>query len=311
MLKNKDLLSLKDLSVKEIEAIFAMTKKLKAKNNPTLLKGKILGMIFEKSSTRTRVSFEVAMLQLGGHAIFLSHRDIQIGRGETVSDTAKVLSQYVDGVMLRTYSHKTLTDFAEAASVPVINGLTDWLHPVQVLADLYTLIEVKKKLKPLKIVYIGDGANNMAHSWLYGAAKLGLELVICAPKKDHPVKKVWNEVLQLAKKSKAKISFETDPKKAVQKADVIYTDTWVSMGQEKEEKIRLKRLKPYQVNQKLVDRAKKNVVIMHCLPAHRGDEVTAEVADGPNSIFFHEAGNRLHVQKGIVALLLNKKKRKQ
>lgn len=310
MLKHKDLISIKELSVKEIEEIFAVTKRLKTKNNPNLLKGKVLGMIFEKSSTRTRVSFEVAMLQLGGHAIFLSHRDIQIGRGETVEDTAKVLSQYVDGVMLRTYSHKTLTDFAEAASVPVINGLTDLLHPVQVLADLYTLIEVKKKLKPLKIVYIGDGANNMAHSWLYGAAKLGLELVICAPKKDQPSKAIWKEAQAIAKKSKAKLSIETDPKKAAEKADVIYTDTWVSMGQEKEEKVRLKRLKPYQVNQKLLKRAKKNVAVMHCLPAHRGDEVTAEVADGPNSIFFHEASNRLHVQKAIVALLLNKKKRK-
>lgn len=310
MLKHKDLISIQDLTVAEIEQIFSLTKQLKKKNNPNLLKGKVLGMIFEKSSTRTRVSFEVAMLQLGGHALFLSPRDIQIGRGETIEDTAKVLSGYVDGVMMRTYSHQMLTDFAAAASVPVINGLTDLSHPVQVLADLFTLIEVKKNLKPLKIVYIGDGANNMAHAWLHGAAKLGLHLVICAPAQDQPSKLVWDEAKAIAQKSKAKLEIEVDPKKAVENADVIYTDTWVSMGQEKEEAVRLKRLAPYQVNQKLVDKAKKEVVVMHCLPAHRGDEITAEVADGPHSIIFHEAENRLHVQKAILALLMSDKRKK-
>lgn len=307
MLKNKDLISIQDLSFKEIQEIFSLTKKLKKKNAPDCLKGKTLGMIFEKSSTRTRVSFEVGMLQLGGHAIFLSSRDIQIGRGESVEDTAKVLSGYLDGIVLRTYSHQEIVEFAKVATIPVINGLSDMLHPVQVLCDLYTLLEVKGKIKPLKVVYIGDGANNMAHSWLVGAAKCGIHFVLCSPTAYQPNAEVVNHAKGEAKKSKAKIVIESDPGLAVQGADVIYTDTWVSMGQEAEKPHRLKILAPYQVNQTLIKKAKKNVSVMHCLPAHRGDEISANVADGPNSIIFQQAENRLHVQKAILALLMGGK----
>jgi len=310
MLKKKDLISIQELTLPEIKKIFDLTSRLKKKNNPNLLKGKVLGMIFEKSSTRTRVSFEVGMLQLGGNAIFLSSRDIQIGRGETVEDTAKVLSSYLDGVVLRTYSHQEVVDFARSASIPVINGLTDLMHPVQVLCDLYTLLEIKKRWKSLKIVYIGDGSNNMAHSWLFGAAKLGLHLVICSPSQYQPNEDIVDQALKEARKTKAKIVFDKEPHSAVKGADVIYTDTWVSMGQEGEQAAKLRKLCPYQVNKELLKHAKKNVSVMHCLPAHRDDEITAEVADGPNSILFEQAENRLHVQKAILALLLNRKKEK-
>lgn len=309
MLKNKDLITLQDLTLREMEEIFVLTKKLKKKNNPTLLAGKVLGMIFEKSSTRTRVSFEVGMLQLGGHAIFLSSRDIQIGRGETVEDTARVLSAYLDGVVMRTYSHQEVIDFAQKASIPVINGLTDYSHPVQVLCDLFTLMEIKGKLKPLKVVYVGDGANNVAQSWLFGAAKCGMKLTISAPREHQPHSKVFERALADARKSGAQLKFDDNPHNAVKGADVIYTDTWVSMGQEAEASARLKTLAPYQVNKDLVSCAKKDAVVMHCLPAHRGEEITGEVADGKQSVIFPQASNRLHVQKAVLALLLNRRLR--
>lgn len=272
-----------------------------------LLAGRTLAMIFEKPSTRTRVSFEVGMFQLGGHALYLGAGDLQLGRGETISDTAKTLSRYLNGVMIRTFRHQDVVDLAAHASIPVINGLTDLSHPCQILGDVYTIAErlkldpAKPRMKGVRIVFLGDG-NNVANSWVEAAAKLDFSFTICPPSGYEPNKEIW----AASEREGAKISIERDPSKAVGGADIIYTDVWASMGQEQEREKRLKIFAPFQLNERLMSKAKRGAKVMHCLPAHRGEEATDEVLDGPGSIIFDQAENRLHVQKGVMALLMRK-----
>lgn len=306
-LKGKDLLTLADLEPQEIltlleKAVLLKEKTLK-KQFDQPLKGKILGMIFDKSSTRTRVSFEVGMIQLGGSALYLNGNDLQLGRGETVADTAQVLSQYLDGIMIRTFSHKSVEELADNADIPVINGLTDLYHPCQVLADLLTIYEKKGKLKGLKLAYIGDG-NNVAHSLMIACTKVGMDVSIASPKEYLPDKAITARCEDLANESGAKMVITESPLEAVQGADIIYTDVWTSMGQELENEKRLKDFHDYQVNGELLKAAKEGYLFMHCLPAHRGEEVTAEVIDGQHSVVFEQAGNRLHAQKALLVEIL-------
>ena len=303
----KDFISLHDLTKEEIENLIDLSIKIKTdlKNGIQykVLKNKTLGMIFSKSSTRTRVSFEVGMTQLGGYPLFLSANDIQLGRGETIYDTAKVLERYIDGIMIRTFSHNDVVELAEHADIPVINALTDLLHPCQVLADLQTVYEKKGTLKGLKFAYIGDG-NNMAHSIMYGCAKVGIDCAIASPEGYMPDGDVTLNAKDDAKKSGADLVITDDPVEAIKDADIVYTDTWVSMGQEKEKAERIKIFMPYQVNKELFKNAKEDALFMHCLPAYRGYEVTEDVIDGKNSVIFDEAENRLHAQKAIMATLM-------
>jgi len=307
-LQGNDLLTLADYSQEQITALLDLAdylkKERKTGNSVEPLKGKTLGMIFEKSSTRTRVSFEAGMYQLGGTGIFLSSNDLQIGRGEPIPDTAQVLSGYLDGMMIRTYSHEMVEELAEYASIPVINGLTDLYHPCQVLADLQTIREVKGTLQDVKLAYIGDG-NNMAHSLMIGAAVMGMEMTVASPKGYEPEEAVIEKAKRLAEKSGASITILEDPKEAVLQADVVYTDVWASMGQEEEQLLREQKFKGYQVNQELLDVAQEDVRFMHCLPAHRGEEVAEEVIDGPHSVVFEEAENRLHAQKALLTALMS------
>ena len=308
MLKGKDLLSIHELSVDEVQEILALAKELKAKQKAgvphKLLAGKTLGMIFEKSSTRTRVSFETGMYQLGGQALFLSNRDLQLGRGEPIRDTARVLSRYLDGIMIRTFGHDRVEELAKWADIPVINALTDLLHPCQVLTDLLTIEEYKgKNLKGLKMAYVGDG-NNMTNSFLYGCAKVGMTFVAATPENYRPNAEVYKNALEDAKETGAELSLVTDPHEAVKDADIVVTDTWASMGQEAEHDMRKKIFAPYQVNKELLKGADKRVIVMHCLPAYRGEEITEEVLEANANVIFDEAENRLHTQKAIMALLM-------
>lgn len=308
MLKGKDMLSIHDLSVDEVQEILELAKDLKARQKAGiehhLLKGKTLGMIFEKSSTRTRVSFETGMYQLGGQALFLSNRDLQLGRGEPIKDTARVLSRYLDGIMLRTFGHDRVEEFAHWAEVPVINALTDLLHPCQVLTDLLTIQEHKgKNLKGLKMAYVGDG-NNMTNSYMYGCAKVGMTFVAATPEKYRPNETVMKQAVDDAKQTGASILLTTDPKEAVKGADIVVTDTWASMGQETEHDARKKIFAPYQVNKALLAGADKRVIVMHCLPAYRGEEITEDVLEANADVIFDEAENRLHTQKAIMALTM-------
>lgn len=308
MLKGKDLLSIHELSVDEVQEILALAKELKAKQKAgvphKLLAGKTLGMIFEKSSTRTRVSFETGMYQLGGQALFLSNRDLQLGRGEPIRDTARVLSRYLDGIMIRTFGHDRVEELAKWADIPVINALTDLLHPCQVLTDLLTIEEYEgKNLKGLKMAYVGDG-NNMTNSFLYGCAKVGMTFVAATPEDYRPDETVFKNALEDAKETGAELSLVTDPKEAVKDADIVVTDTWASMGQEAEHEMRKKIFAPYQVNKELLKGADKRVIVMHCLPAYRGEEITEEVFEANANVIFDEAENRLHTQKAIMALLM-------
>lgn len=303
----KHLLSLHDLSVQEVEDLLKLAIKLKSqlKNGipHELLKGKTLGMIFTKSSTRTRVSFEVGMHQLGGHPLFLSSNDIQLGRGETIYDTAQVLSRYLDGIMIRTFKQSDVEDLAKYGSIPIINGLTDLYHPCQILADLQTVYEYKGKLEGLKMAYIGDG-NNVTHSLLHGCAKVGMDIAVATPKQYQCLDEVVEEAKLDAKETGAKITITNDPVEAIKDADVVYTDTWVSMGQEAEKEKKVKEFDGYQVNETLVSQAKPDYMFLHCLPAYRGYEVTEGVIDGKNSAIFDEAENRLHAQKAVLVSLL-------
>ncbi len=303
----KDFISLHDLTGEEISKLLKIAIRLKEENKKGiphhLLKGKTLGMIFTKSSTRTRVSFEVGMTQLGGYPLFLSSADIQLGRGETIYDTAKVLERYLDGIMIRTYSHQDVLDLAEHADIPVINALTDLLHPCQVLADLQTIYEHKGKLEGLKLCYVGDG-NNMTNSLMYGCAKMGIDCAVASPVGYTPDEAVVAAAKEDFKESGASLLITNDPVEAVKNADIIYTDTWVSMGQEAEKAERIKLFHDYQVSGDLVKNAKDDYLFMHCLPAYRGFEVAEEVIDGPNSIIFDEAENRLHAQKAVMAVLM-------
>lgn len=306
-LKGKDLLTLADYSK---ETILELLDKAKAIKESHLkgeiiapLKGKTLGMIFEKSSTRTRVSFEAGMTQLGGHALYLNSRDLQIGRGETISDTAKVLSQYVDAIMIRTFSHDIVEELAEHATIPIINGLTDLYHPCQALADLLTLLEVKGSLEGLKLAYIGDG-NNVAHSLLIACSKVGADISIATPPNYEVDKKVAELAYSFAKISGSKIVLTHNPIEAVREADAIYSDVWTSMGQEAENEQRLKDFQGFQINAELVSHAKSDYIFLHCLPAHREEEVTSEIIDGSHSYVFQQAGNRLHAQKALLVEIL-------
>lgn len=303
----KDFISLHDYSKEEITKLLELALKLKSelKNGiqHPILKGKSLGMIFTKSSTRTRVSFEVGMSQLGGTPLFLSGNDIQLGRGETIYDTANVLSRYLDGIMIRTFDHQDVLDLAKYASIPIINALTDLLHPCQVLADLQTIYEHKGKLEGLKMAYIGDG-NNMAHSLMYGCAKMGMEIAVATPKDYECNSEIVANATDDAKKCGGKVITTYDPVEAIKDADAVYSDTWVSMGQESEKAERIKIFMPYQINKELFSKAKSDAVFMHCLPAYRGYEVTEDVIDSPQSIIFDEAENRLHAQKAVMAALM-------
>jgi ornithine carbamoyltransferase len=304
-LRAKDLISINLLTADEVNLILEESEKIKnGPRNTEYLKGKTLAMIFEKSSTRTRVSFEVGMYQLGGLGMYFSSRDLQIGRGETIHDTAKVLSRYVDGIMARTFAYQTILDLAKYASVPVINGLTDYDHPCQILADLFTIYEKKGNLKGLTLTYLGDG-NNVLHSLIQGCVKVGMNITYSSPGGYMPLDSVVEEAREFAKTSGSVITAADDPVEAVKNADVIYTDVWISMGQEEEKQKRLNDLKRYQLNSELISKGKKDALIMHCLPAHRGEEITDEVIDGPNSIVFDEAENRLHTQKAIMKLLMS------
>ncbi|GBG55948.1 ornithine carbamoyltransferase [Sporomusaceae bacterium FL31] len=306
-MKGKDLLSIHDLSVEEVYQILDLAKELKAKQKRGeehhLLKGKTLGMIFQKSSTRTRVSFEVGMWQLGGMALFLSANDLQIGRGEPVKDTARVLSRYVDGIMIRTFSHDEVIELAQYADVPIINGLTDLLHPCQALTDIFTVMECKGDLKGLKMAYIGDG-NNMVNALMHACAKVGMDIAVATPEGYAPNAQSVAEARADAAFSGSKILIGHDPIAAAADADVVYTDVWASMGQEKELAARMKVFHGFQVNRELMQAAKPDAIVLHCLPAHRGEEITDEIMECSQSVVFEEAENRLHVQKAIMALLM-------
>ena len=305
--KGRDFLALADYTPDEIRNLIQLGIELKRKQKAgetyQPLAGKTLAMIFEKSSTRTRVSFEVGMFQLGGHALFLSKNDIQLGRGETIADTARTLSRYVDGIMIRTFAHKNVVELARNATVPVINGLTDLSHPCQALTDYMTVLEHKGKLEGLKIAYIGDG-NNMVHSLMVGAAKLGLHIAVASPAGYEPDREVANIARETAAQTGGKYTFHYDPKEAIEGADVVYTDVWASMGMEAEQQEREKAFHAFQVNAELTKYAKPDYVFMHCLPAHRGEEVSADVIDGAHSIVFDQAENRLHAQKAVLAALM-------
>lgn len=306
-IQGKDFLTLADFSPEIIQGLLVKAKKFKNTNSlegsSAPLKGKILGMIFEKSSTRTRVSFEAGMLQLGGHALYLNSGDLQLGRGESIADTAKVLSHYVDAIMIRTHSHETIEELAYHATIPVINGLTNIYHPCQALADLLTIQENKGSLAGQKLVYVGDG-NNVAHSLMIAAAKMNIDITIACPKGYEPNLSIINMAKEFAVESGSKITITDNAKEAVRDADVIYTDVWTSMGQEAENELRLKAFSQFQVNELLVQQAKKDFLFLHCLPAHRGEEVSAEVIDGQNSAVFQQAGNRLHVQKALLSEIM-------
>ncbi|HYU33469.1 MAG TPA: ornithine carbamoyltransferase [Thermoanaerobaculia bacterium] len=304
----RHLISIHDLSRAEVAGLFRLAAEVKAEPEKfhNHLHRKTLGMIFEKSSTRTRVSFEVGMAQMGGHALFLSSRDIQLGRGEPISDTAQVLSRYVDGIMARTFAHQTVTDLAKYGSVPVINGLTDELHPCQGLCDYFTLSEVFGGLGALagrKLTYVGDG-NNMAHSLMFGASKVGMDVAVASPKGYEVNPRYLELARQDAAAAGTRMIVTNDPKEAVEGASAVYTDVWASMGQEAEAQKRLEAFKGWTVDNALMSHARKDAVFLHCLPAHRGEEVAAEVADGPQSRIFDEAENRLHVQKAIMLWLM-------
>lgn len=301
----KHLLSISDLSVEEIEEILKLAERLKEdryRNRVTdYLRNKSLAMIFEYPSTRTRVSFEVAMGDLGGHALYLSWNDLQLGRGETIKDTARVLARYVHGVVIRAKKHETIEEFARYSDVPVINGLSDREHPCQVLSDLFTVKEYKGSFRNLTLTWVGDG-NNVCNSLILATAMMGIRMVVSTPKGYEPDE----EIVRIAREEyDGEIVIETDPVKAVENADIIYTDVWISMGMERERERRLADFKEYQVNEALVKKSKEDVIIMHCLPAHRGEEITSSVLDSAQSVVVDQAENRLHVQKAILVKLLS------
>jgi ornithine carbamoyltransferase len=304
---HKDFIEIHDYSAGEVREIFEIARHMKAdpEKYREALKGQTLAMIFEKSSTRTRVSFEVGMFQLGGHALFLSSRDIQLGRGEPIYDTAKVLSRYVNGIMARTFAHKTVTELAEYASVPVINGLTDLSHPTQAMTDYFTAWEHLGDLKGRKLAYVGDG-NNMAHSLMFGAPKVGMHIAVATPGGYAPDPFVVATAQGDADQAGTKVIVTTSIEEAVRDADVVTTDVWASMGQEAEAQKRQRDFEGWQVDTRVMSFAKKEAIFMHCLPAHRGEEVAGEVIDSPRSVIYDEAENRLHVQKAIMYLLMRK-----
>ena len=303
----KDLLTIHDLTAAEIGTVLERSGWLKKALKDGVvhhpLRGKSLGMIFEKSSTRTRVSFEVGMYQLGGQALFLSPSDLQMGRGEPVADTAMTLSRYLDGIMIRTFAHAMVEELARHAAVPVINGLTDLHHPCQALADLFTIQEHRGTLKGLRFCYVGDG-NNMAHSLIEACVTVGMHVSLACPAGYEPDAGIMRGATLAAKQTGADVSLTDDPKKAVRDCDIVYTDVWASMGQEKEHAVRVRAFAGYQVDEKLMKLAHPKALVMHCLPAHRGEEISAGVIDGPQSVVFDQAENRLHTQKAVMELLM-------
>jgi ornithine carbamoyltransferase len=303
----KDLLRVADLSREEMEELLNLSSRLKAEpkrmEKDLPLRGRTLGLIFEKSSTRTRISFEVGMYQLGGHSLFLSSQDLQMGRGETIADTARVLSRYLDGLVVRTFGHERVEEMARWASIPVINGLSDQHHPCQVLADLLTIREKKGTLPGIRVAYVGDG-NNMANSWMEGASRWGIDLRLACPPGYEPDRNLFEQARRETARFGGRIKITHNPMEAVEGADVVYTDVWTSMGQEGEREERLRAFRGFQVGRQLLGRAKPEALVMHCLPAHRGEEITDEVMDGPRSVVWDQAENRLHVQKAILLQLL-------
>jgi len=310
VLKTPDFLTLMDITAEEMIKLFEFTSHLKknAKKGKfkKYLENKTLAMIFEKSSTRTRVSFETGMLQLGGHALFLSSNDIQLGRGETIADTARVLARYNDGIMIRTFEHEKIMALAHHSAIPVINGLSDSFHPCQALADYYTIYEREKNLSGIKITYIGDG-NNVANSLLLGAATLGIDITIACPKKYSPEMNILERAFKISSGTDSNIMITDNINEAVKGSDYIYTDVWVSMGQEKETAKKRKAFLKYSVTEELLGKTGKDTKVLHCLPAHRGEEITDGVMDGPASIVFDQAENRLHCQKAVMCALMAKK----
>ena len=298
----RDFLRLWDLSSEEIDLLLKRAVELKSGKDAHKcpLIGKSIGLLFEKASTRTRVSFEVGIYQLGAQATYMNPNEIQLGRGETIHDTARALSRYLDAIVIRTFSHNTLIEFASSSSVPVINGLSNLHHPCQALADLMTIHEKKGKLKGIHLAYIGDG-NNVANSLIEAASRMGIYLTIACPKGYEPDPPILKEAKASAK---SVIKIVRDPKEAADKADVLYTDAWISMGQEKEAREKKKKFRDYQLNSKILSCAKKNAIVLHCLPAHRGEEITDDVMDGPQSAVFDQAENRLHTQKALLEFLL-------
>ncbi len=301
-------ITLADYSKKELMAFLHRGLELKAlckAGKPvTPLSGKILGLLFEKPSLRTRVTFEVGMRQLGGHSLYMAASDVQLGMRESVADVARNLDRFLDGVVLRTFRHDVVEEFARWCSIPVINGLTDLLHPCQILSDLLTVLEKKNRIEGVRLAYVGDG-NNVANSWLLGASLMGMHLAVACPKGYEPDATVIRRARRLARSSGAQISVLNDPREAVKKAEIIYTDVWTSMGKEREAAKRRIHFQGFQVNEQLIARADPDVLVMHCLPAHRGEEITDEVLDGPHSIVFDQAENRLHAQKAILEALLS------
>ena len=307
----KDLLSVKDLTREEIDYIFELTEGFKAGvgvfERP--LSGKSVGLIFQKPSNRTRVSFEVGIFQLGGNSIYLGFDDIQLGTRESIKDIGRVHSRYLDGIVARTFSHKDVTSLAKYSTMPVINGLSDLLHPCQALSDVFTLKEKFGKLSSITLAYIGDG-NNVLHSLMYASAIVGLNLKFSTPVGYEPKKEIFEEVKKIAEETKSHIACYKTPEEAAKNADAVYTDVWASMGQEEEHKKRVQDFQGYQVNEELLAKAKKDAFLMHCLPAHRGEEVAASIIDGPNSIVIDQAENRLHVQKAILVIYIGGKRKR-
>lgn len=306
-LLGKDLLTVSEIPRGYVTRLLRLAEELKSLRHRGIphqrLLGATLGLFFEKPSTRTRVSFEAGINQLGGQSLFISASDIQLSRGESIADTARVLSRYLDGLVIRTYEHATVEEWARHASVPVINGLTDLGHPCQALSDLLTIREKKGTLKGLKLAYVGDG-NNVANSLIEGAAKVGLHISAACPSGYEPDQRIVDRARLEAEQTGSTISVGDDPYVAVKEADAVYTDVWVSMGREREQARRLKALAPYQVNERLMKAARPDAIVMHCLPAHRGEEITAGVLDGPRSVVLDQAENRLHMQKAIMVELL-------
>lgn len=306
-MSKRDLISIHDLTSDEVAGLFRLASEVKGEPQRFAgsLAGKSLAMIFQKSSTRTRVSFEVGMLQLGGAALFLSSSDIQLGRGETIADTAQVLSRYVDAIMARTFDHQDVVDLARYGTVPVINGLTDSLHPCQALADYFTLGESFGDLRGRKIAYVGDG-NNVAHSLLFGAPKVGMDIVVASPRAYQVERQFVDAARQEAARAGTSVELSDDPRRAVAGASAVYTDVWASMGQESEAEQRLLAFQGFTVDNELMSRALPDAIFLHCLPCHRGEEVSAEVADASQSRIFDQAENRMHVQKAILLWLLGR-----
>ena len=308
-LRGRDLLCLADYTSEELLQIIRLGLEMKRRFYAgerviPVLQGKSIAMIFEKPSTRTRVSFEVAAHQLGAHAMYLNWRDLQLGRGETIADTARVLSRYVDAIVARVKEHEKLEELARHASIPVINALSDLSHPCQALGDFMTLLELRGDLKGLTLAFVGDGSDNVLHSLLVAGAKLGVNVRVATPKSLQPDPRILEAARRAAKETGASVEILEDPAEAVRGADAVYTDVWVSMGQEAQAEEKRRLLRPYQVNRELMEKASPRAVFMHCLPAHRGEEVTDEVMDGPWSVVWDQAENRLHIQKAILALLV-------